>query len=175
MLDPEEVRAAAALQRRFRGWFIFWSPALRKFTAIAGFVPDQAVLINEPSTHVLLQRIGAIELAVSVGAPIDVGAQCRTEARPAPGSRSDADRAARPHHSRGRHSLPRGHASRQGAGGDARTATAPSGVPAANAAAAAGTPLQDTQAGVPPLIPSPAGARRCSASAFHQFQGRQTV
>jgi hypothetical protein len=114
MFDPEMVETAEVLQRACPQWLIFWSPALRAFTAIPLFVPDQLVVINEPLTHTLLKRIGAVELAASVGAPIsgpiDVGAQCRTDAgRPSPPSETDPP--VRPHHPRSRHSPGGGHAS----------------------------------------------------------------
>lgn len=122
MFDPEKVETAAALQRKCEGWFIFWSPGLRAFTAIAGFVPGQAVLINEPFTHGLLRRIGAIEFAVSVGAPItdliDMGAQRRTEARAGGGFAAEADRAVRPPKPRGRHAPGGGHAPGPGMAGE---------------------------------------------------------
>lgn len=114
MFDPEMVKTAEVLQSSCPQWLLFWSPALRKFTAIPLFSTDQLVVINEPLTHTLLQRIGAVELAASVGKPIsepkNVDAQCTTEAkRPSPPSQTD--RAVRPHPPRGRHSPGGGHAS----------------------------------------------------------------
>jgi hypothetical protein len=70
MFDPEKVKTAEVLQRACPQWLIFWSPALREFTAIPLFVADQLVVINEPAAHTLLERIGAVELAASVGKPI---------------------------------------------------------------------------------------------------------
>ena len=112
MFDPEKVATAATFQAACPGWLIFWSPALRAFTAIAAFVPDQAVVINAPSTHSLLHQIGAVELATGIGGSpvkerIAAGAQCSTDERPSPGPPSETDRAVRPHHPHGRHS-PRG-------------------------------------------------------------------
>jgi hypothetical protein len=70
MFDPDKVETAECLQRTCPGWVVFWSPGLRKFTAIALFIRERAVLINEPFADRLLERIGAVELAVSVGAPV---------------------------------------------------------------------------------------------------------
>jgi hypothetical protein len=82
MFDPELVETAAFLQRACHGSVISWSPEPRDFTATAGFVPKQAVVSNEPYAHGLLQHVDAVELIVSVGAPIDVGTQSRTDIWP---------------------------------------------------------------------------------------------
>lgn len=137
MFDPEKAKTAASLQDTCRGWVIFWSPARREFTAIAAFVPDEPVLINEPFAHGLLRRIGDIELAVSVGAPItnliNVGARRRPAVRHAPGLAAEAYRAVRPPKPRGRHAPGGGHAPNQGADtrGWETSVIAPPGVPTA--------------------------------------------
>jgi hypothetical protein len=61
--DPERVKTAAVLQASCPGWHIFWSPGLREFTAIAMFIPDQAVVLSSPFTYSLLKRISAVEMA----------------------------------------------------------------------------------------------------------------
>lgn len=85
MFDPEKVETAETLQRACPQWLIFWSPALREFTAIPLFDTGQLVVINAPATHTLLKEMGVIEMQASVGAmasgPTDVGAQYRTDAR----------------------------------------------------------------------------------------------
>lgn len=119
MFDPDKVETARALQAAHPGWFIWWSPGLRAFTAIACFIHDRAVVINKPDVDSLLQRIGEVEIAASVGAPIrtrtDGGAQCTTEVM-APNL--SEPRAVRPHLPRGLHS-PRGGRAR-GRGGGSR-------------------------------------------------------
>jgi hypothetical protein len=70
MFEPQQVKTAAALQRCGRERLIFWSSGLRELTAIAGFVPGQAAVINELDTDDLLERISATGHAVNIGVPI---------------------------------------------------------------------------------------------------------
>ena len=84
MFDPEQVQTAARLQAICPGWVIFWSPALRILTAIAGHLPEWVVIINDASPTSLLRRARAIDLAVNIGRSdlerLEVGARRMTEA-----------------------------------------------------------------------------------------------
>lgn len=101
MFDPEKVEIAKDLQRAWPRWIIFWSPALREFTAIPLFDTGQLVVINAPATRPLLQEMGEIEMQASVGTSVskhaDAGERRKTDTR---SMESQKDRAVRPSHGR---------------------------------------------------------------------------